>query len=265
MPRKVIDNEGLREIALRAGLRAAQFIKSATRPLSPSDWNRKGARDYVTEVDRESERLIAEVLLSAARGSIMVGEELSPEYRTGKLVWVVDPLDGTTNYLHGYPACAVSIAAVREGTIVAGAIVDVFRGDAYSAAAGAGAFLEDVRLSVSTLTDPEAALIGTGFPFKHPDLIDDYLAQFRRILAATSGVRRAGSAALDLADVARGRFDGFWELRLAPWDVAAGVLLVREAGGRITNLAGAADVLTHGPIVAGNPAVHAWLLQALKP
>jgi myo-inositol-1(or 4)-monophosphatase len=172
-------------------------------------------------------------------------------------------LDGTTNYLHGYPQYAVSIAALVDGELVAAVVLDVARNLVYHAWAGGGAWCGEERLAVSRVTEPSLSLIGTGFPFRVPHLLPRYLRHFAAVSAITSGIRRAGSASLDLVDVARGRFEGFWELDLAPWDLAAGVLLVREAGGIVTNVEGSADVVRQGSILAGNPATHAWLLDLL--
>ncbi len=248
-------------VATDAAERAAAFIRGAERPADPAAWARKGLNDFVTEVDRGAEQIITEHILAAVPGSAVLGEELSPKAVAAELLWVVDPLDGTTNYLHGYPAYAVSIGAVVDGTLRAGVVVDVARGLTFTAASGAGAWCGDTRLRVSQVHDPAVALIGTGFPFKVPELLPRYLRQFAGIMGASSGVRRAGSAALDLVDVALGRFDGFWELHLAPWDVAAGTLLVREAGGIVSDIDGGADVIRHGPVVAGNPSIHQWLLR----
>ncbi len=233
------------------------------RPVNPADWGVKGAADFVTEVDRQAERVIVETLLAGTPHASVLGEELTPSAELGPLVWVVDPLDGTTNYLHGYPAYAVSIAAVTDGQLAVGVVLDVVRDLIYRAAVGEGAWCGDRPIRVSGVTAPERALIGTGFPFKVPQFLPRYLRQFTTILTATSGVRRAGSAALDLVDVALGRFDGFWELSLAPWDVAAGSLIVREAGGIVTDDVGNEDILRHGPIVAGNRSIHEWLLDLI--
>jgi myo-inositol-1(or 4)-monophosphatase len=251
-------------IAVEAAKRAATFIRDAERPTEPTAWTQKGLKDFVTEVDRGAEQIIAEYLLATVPGSAVLGEELSPTATKADLLWVVDPLDGTTNYLHGYPAYAVSIGAVVDGTLRAGAVLDIVRDLTFTAASEAGAWCAEARLSVSQVQDPAVALVGTGFPFKVPELLPRYLRQFADIMGATSGVRRAGSAALDLVDVALGRFDGFWELYLAPWDVAAGTLLVREAGGIVTDIDGDIDVVRHGSIVAGNPAMHRWLLGLLE-
>jgi myo-inositol-1(or 4)-monophosphatase len=145
-----------------------------------------------------------------------------------------------------------------------GVVHDVVRDQVYRAWRGGGAWLGNQRLAVSTLTEPGRALVGTGFPFKHEGLFDAYVRQFAAVMERTSGIRRAGAAALDLADLAAGRFDAFWELSLAPWDVAAGVVLVREAGGRVTRSDGSEDVVGHGSIVAGNPALHRWLIDLLR-
>jgi myo-inositol-1(or 4)-monophosphatase len=216
-------------------------------------------------VDRDCEQIIAESLLGDFPDSVVIGEELSPRARgeTDVITWVVDPLDGTTNYLHGYPAYAVSVAAVIDGDLCAGAVVDVVRQRVYQATDGGGAWCDGASIGVSSIRVSASALIGTGFPFKQLDLLQEYQQQFAQILASTSGIRRAGSAALDLSHVASGQLDGFWELSLAPWDVAAGTLLVREAGGVVTDLHGGLDVVRHGPVVAGNAEIHAWLMEVL--
>jgi myo-inositol-1(or 4)-monophosphatase len=260
----VRDYNDLVAFAEDAAARAAAFIRDAPAP-DPGAWTEKTQHDFVTGVDRHAETLIAETLLAAVPGSAIVGEELSPGARpSAEVVWVVDPLDGTTNFLHGYPEYAVSIAAIADGTLAAGVVHDVARDTVYSAMHGSGARCDGDRIRVSTVADPRRALVGTGYPFKRLDLLDRYLPQFAAVVQGTSGVRRAGAAAIDLANVAAGRFDGFWELSLAPWDFAAGVLLVREAGGIVTTLTGDIDVLQHGSVVAGNPAMHAWLMKLLR-
>jgi myo-inositol-1(or 4)-monophosphatase len=255
------------KLAERAARRAGDYLRGAARPASHA-WEEKARSDFATEVDRAAEGLITETLTREIPESVIVGEELSPKrLPRGELVWIVDPLDGTTNFLHGYPQYAVSIGCLVDGKLAAGVIHDVCRNKTYTAARGSGAFEDTTRLGVSAVTDPRFALIGTGFPFKALQLLQQYLSQFAAVLGAASGIRRAGSAALDLADVAAGRLDGFWELHLAPWDIAAGALLVREAGGIITRPDGRADVLAgdqNGAIVAGNAAMHRWLLDLLR-
>jgi myo-inositol-1(or 4)-monophosphatase len=252
------------DIAERAAERAANFVRAARPPIA-DQWTEKSRHDFATQVDREAEELIAETLTGMVPGSIVVGEELSPnaEYR-GEIVWLVDPLDGTTNFLHNYPQYAVSIGALVDGALSVGVVHDVARDVAYRAARGLGAWSGGSRLTISGLTDPRRALVGTGFPFKELDRLERYLRQFDAVCRSTSGIRRAGAAALDLADVAAGRFDAFWELTLAPWDIAAGIVLVREAGGVVTTATGGDDVLQDGSIVAANPTLHRWLIDLLR-
>lgn len=259
-----VDTSQLLAAAQLAADRAAEFLRRQEGSLTPDRWSEKGRADFVTDVDREAERLIAEVVSAAVPGSAVRGEELTPAAEAPGLVWVVDPLDGTTNYLHRFPFYAVSIAAVVDGTPVAAVVDHVPLRRRYHAVAGGGAWQDDAPIGVSAVRDPRHALIGTGFPFKIMDQWPRYQEQFRAVLSHAAGVRRPGSAALDLCDVAAGRFDGFWEITLTPWDVAAGTLLVREAGGLVTDFAGGPDVIRHGPLVAGNPAIHAWLLQLLS-
>jgi myo-inositol-1(or 4)-monophosphatase len=252
------------DVARRAAGRAAHYLRAAT-PAPSAAWLEKAPHDYVTAADREAEALITDTLTREVPGSVVVGEELSPTAaRAGDVVWIVDPLDGTTNFLHRYPQYAVSIGCMVGGTLQAGVIHDVPRDIVYWGAAGLGAWQGERRLAVSGEAEPTRALVGTGFPFKRLEALPQYLQQFAAVTAAASGIRRAGSAALDLADVAAGRFDAFWELALAPWDIAAGVVLVREAGGIVTTFDGSSDVLREGAIVAGNPALHRWLLDLVR-
>jgi myo-inositol-1(or 4)-monophosphatase len=244
------------DIARRAADAAAAYLRSLP-PVAGTAWVEKDRHDFVTAADRGAETLIAAHLTRGVPGSTVVGEELSPGAGRGAdVVWLVDPLDGTTNFLHGYPQYAVSIGCAVHGVLCLGVVHDVARDQVYWGASGLGAWQDARRLRVSSLTAPERALVGTGFPFKQLDVLERYLRQFAAVTAASSGIRRAGSAALDLADVAAGRFDAFWELTLAPWDIAAGVVLIREAGGLVTTL--------DGSIVAGNPALHRWLSELLR-
>ena len=253
----------LLESAERAARLAAAYLRTAVPP-DPGAWTVKGQNDFVTEVDRRAEGIIRASLLADTPNARVIGEELGSDPVTDGLVWIVDPLDGTTNFLHRYPSCSVSIAAAIDGRLEAGVVLRLEPDWCYTAARGTGAWHGGTRLAVSTVATPAHALIGTGFPFKNPESLPAYQRQFARIMTATSGIRRAGSAALDLADVAAGRFDGFWELHLAPWDVAAGILLVREAGGVVTDLAGNERDAGFGPVVAGNPAMHRWLVQVVN-
>ena len=267
-------NPDARQLLVAAQLaadRAAAFLRRQEGSQAPESWSEKGRADFVTEVDRESERLIAETLTGAFPGSAVVGEELTPAAAGGSaaglpsgVAWVVDPLDGTTNFLHRFPYYAVSIAALLDREPVAAVVQHVPPGIRYHAVKGGGAWQDEAPLHVSAVREPRQALIGTGFPFKTVEQLPQYQAQFGAVLWNTAGVRRPGSAALDLCDVAAGRFDGFWELVLAPWDVAAGTLIAREAGGIVTGLDGTPHVIRHGPIVAGNPVIHPWLLALLN-
>jgi myo-inositol-1(or 4)-monophosphatase len=250
--------------ARAAAERAGNYLRSEERPAGPQGWGLKGSRDFVTEVDRRAEQIIAGVLLEQPGSGRIVGEELSPEVVTDGLVWIVDPLDGTTNFLHGYPCYAVSIAAAVDGVLEAAVVHHVPRNETFAASRGGGAWLGNQRLRVSSIAEPEYALVATGFPFRDISRLEEYLRQFATVAAATSGIRRPGAAALDLADLAAGRFDGFWELQLSAWDIAAGMLLIREAGGVVTDFDGRDLGIEHSGVVAGNPAMHGWLLHTLS-
>ncbi|MDE3128237.1 MAG: inositol monophosphatase [Gemmatimonadota bacterium] len=260
------ERRALLATCVAAAARGAEVLRAGAADLGRLTWEVKSPADFVSDVDRDSERAIAALVRERHPDARLAGEEFSPEQAAdlSGLVFVADPLDGTTNFLHGYPWYAVSVAALVDGVPLAGAVLNAATGELFTATAGGGARRAGEPIAVSTQSDPMRCLIGTGFPFKAPELIAPYMEAFPEIMRATAGVRRAGAAALDLADVACGRFDGFWELSLAPWDVAAGILLVREAGGVVTGLDGRPAPVAHGPIVAGNPAVHAWLLDQLR-
>ena len=253
------------QVAVQAAEAAADLIRAAASGLGSLVWVSKGTADFVTEVDQGAEARITEVISAAFPDAMILGEELTPDSALAQsgLAFIADPLDGTTNFLHGFPHYATSIGVVSEGTLIAGVILNVARGDLFTATLGGGASLNGRPMHVSQLSDVSRALIGTGFPFKNPETLEDYSKQFVEVSRHTAGLRRAGSAALDLADVACGRFDGFWELALAPWDVAAGIILIREAGGIVTDFAGSPASPEHGAVVAGNPLIHPWLLHTL--
>ncbi len=255
----------LLEACVTAATEAAGIISSAAAGLSSIHWESKKGSDFVSEVDRGAEAVITTVIHRLFPSAVIVGEELSPGAAAdADLAFVVDPLDGTTNFLHGYPAYCVSICVALDGIAQAAVIHDVARGGVYTATLGGGAFVDGVPLKVSGITEPARALIGTGFPFKDVEHIAPFQMQSAALMPVTSGLRRAGAAALDLADVARGRFEGFWELQLMPWDMAAATLLIREAGGRVTDLRGNEAGITRGPIVASNGLLHEWLLEKLQ-
>jgi myo-inositol-1(or 4)-monophosphatase len=258
------EREGVLGLALTAAMGAATLIRSRADDAASMEWRVKSPADFVSEVDTAAEETIRAVLSRECPDAAIIAEEGSPEAALGDgITFIVDPLDGTTNFLHGYPSYAVSIGVLERGVPVAGVVLNAATGERFTARAGAGAWRDGSRIRVSRITNASHALIGTGFPFKHLDLLETYQRQFARVIRGTSGVRRAGAAALDLADVACGRFDGFWELVLMPWDFAAGLLLVREAGGLVTDARGNAPRFTQSAIVAGNPAMHAWLLDVL--
>jgi myo-inositol-1(or 4)-monophosphatase len=250
---------------------AASFIRERSASLGSLEWRAKSASDFVSDVDTGAESIITRALSSLPDGwdqattSRILAEESSPDRSLGTsgIAYVVDPLDGTTNFLHGFPWYAVSIAALVDGALAAGVVHNVPSGDVFSAVARRGATRNGEPIHVSRIDEPARALLGTGLPFKYHEQIAPYLRALPEIMRSTAGIRRAGSASLDLCDVACGRFDAFWELSLAPWDMAAGMLIVREAGGLVTNLDGDDAQVGNGPIVAGNPALHAWLLRVL--
>jgi len=222
----------------------------------------KAHHDFVSEADRASERAIAAAIRGEYPGhAILAEEEECAALDTPGPLWIVDPLDGTTNFLHGFPFYAVSVACAVGGVVQAGVVLDPSRDELFAAARGRGATLDGRPIAVSLQPGLRRALVGTGFPFRRLDRLDLYLAAFRAVVIETAGVRRAGSAAIDLASVACGRLDGFWEEGLGPWDVAAGALLIEEAGGVVTDFRGGRDVLARGDIVCGPAEVQAELLR----
>lgn len=225
----------LLEVAVEAACAAAEVHRAGAGRLGPADWGEKGRSDFVTEVDLEAERRIVETILDRFPDHSVLAEEsgdrLAGHRDDTPVRWIIDPLDGTTNWLHGYPEYAVSIAAEDHTGLVVGVVLNSASGERFEAVRGEGARLNGSPIRVSTLDDVGLALVGTGFPFKQLSVLPAYLETFSRVLSNTAGVRRAGAAALDLCDVACGRLDAFFEFHLMPWDVAAGALIVREAGG----------------------------------
>ena len=258
-------------VALDAARAATAIHQRHIGRVRLEDWSAKGNADFVSFVDHEAERCIIDRISAVFPAhEIMAEESVSPDggdraWEEIEWLWLVDPLDGTTNFLHGYPSYCASIAVAHHGQLVAGAVVAGATCQEWTAVAGGGAQLNGTPIVVSPIANFASALIGTGFPFKNMEPLPGYLKQFAAIVARCSGVRRAGSAALDLCHVASGYFDGFWELDLNPWDIAAGVLLIREAGGLVTGFNGnPLDPFRHGPVVAGNPAIHAELLNIVQ-
>ena len=259
------DARALLATCVAAAAKGADVVRAGAERRSSLVWESKDQFDFVSDVDRASEAAIVEIVRQRHPDATLLAEEGSPDASTTHgLVFVADPLDGTTNFLHGVPWYAVSIAALMDGAPVAGAIGNVATGELYTATKGGGARRAGQAMHVSETTEPARALIATGFPFQLEAEIQRYLPMLPAIMRGTSGLRRAGAAALDLADVACGRYDAFWELRLKPWDLAAGMLLVQEAGGIVTTVEGAPCSVAETSMLAGNPAMHAWLLAQLK-
>jgi myo-inositol-1(or 4)-monophosphatase len=223
----------------------------------------KQENDFVSEVDRQAEQEIIRVIRRAYPGHSILAEESGRQGQSGT-EWIIDPLDGTTNYLHGFPQFAVSIAVRQNNKLEVGVVYDPMLQELYVAVRGSGATLNDRRIRVTRRAHLDNALIGTGLPFKRHHDYDGYLKTLRVIMEKTAGVRRPGAASLDLAYVAAGRLDGFWEYDLKPWDMAAGALLIKEAGGIVTDPKGNADFLDDGNIVCGTPKVHQALLKIIR-
>jgi myo-inositol-1(or 4)-monophosphatase len=251
-------------VAVKAARRAARIIVQGSENLDALTIRHKSLNDLVSEVDRAAEQAIIDVLQAAYPEHAILAEE-SGSSGDSEYVWIIDPLDGTTNFLHGFQQYCVSIALMHRGVITHGVIFDPTRNDLYTATRGRGAFLNDKRLRVSRRLKLIDGLIGTGFPFRMFEHVDAYTGMLKDMMTKTAGVRRAGSAALDLANVAAGRLDAFWEIGLAPWDMAAGCLMITEAGGLVGDLEGNEGYLDSGNVVAGSPKIFAQMLQALQP
>jgi myo-inositol-1(or 4)-monophosphatase len=251
-------------IAVKAARRAGNIINRASLDLDRLTVRQKSQNDFVSEVDQAAEDAIIEILLESYPSHQILAEE-SGSRGASEFQWIIDPLDGTTNFLHGFPQYSVSIALLHKGVLTHAVVYDPARNDLFTASKGCGAYLNDRRLRVSKEKQLKEALIGTGFPYRDFTHIDAYLGMFRDLIQKTAGLRRPGSAALDLAYIAAGRFDGFFEIALNPWDIAAGCLLVQEAGGLVGDFEGNEHYLQSGNIIAGNPKIFGQLLQAIAP
>ncbi|MEE9245743.1 MAG: inositol monophosphatase family protein [Gemmatimonadota bacterium] len=257
--------DDLLHTAKEAALAAAEVHRRSGAP-EPEAWTEKGHSDWVSAVDESAEQAAVAEIRKRFPDHAIAAEELDwggPAPGEAEVTWYIDPLDGTTNYLHHYPFYAASVAAADASGLAVGVVTNSARWETFEAVRGDGALKDGHPISVSSITELRHALIGTGFPFKKLELLDSYLEQFRELLPRASGIRRTGSAAIDLCDVACGRLDGFWELHLAPWDVAAGILILREAGGVVTDLAGEPDVIKHGGVIAGSPQIYRALRALL--
>ncbi|HLU61270.1 MAG TPA: inositol monophosphatase family protein [Gammaproteobacteria bacterium] len=251
-------------IGVRAARRAGDIIVRSLDRVADLRVETKAGNDFVSEVDREAERAIIETIRRSYPDHAFLGEE-SGKSGHSEFEWIIDPLDGTTNFLHGFPVFAVSIALRVKGRIEHGVIYDPLRQELFTASRGSGAQLDGRRLRVSKCRELSTALLGTGFPYRDQDDLDKYMATFRVMTRQSRGIRRAGSAALDLAYVAAGRLDGFWEFNLQLWDIAAGVLMIHEAGGLTGSPSGGTNHLETGNVLAANPKLFAEMAKVLKP
>lgn len=254
-------------IAIKAARKAGSIINRASLDLDLLKVTTKQPNDFVTEVDKAAEAAIIQILKDAYPDYGILAEEsgLADSAQGSEFQWIIDPLDGTTNFIHGMPQYAVSIGLAQKGVVVQAVVYDPNRNELFTASKGGGAFLNDRRIRVSKRVKLQDTLIGTGFPYRVFDHADAYMAIFNELTRKTSGLRRPGAASLDLAYVACGRYDGFYEFGLAPWDIAAGTLLISEAGGLVSDLAGESNYLATGNIVAGTPKIFAQLLQTITP
>jgi len=255
-------------IAVKAARRAGAIINRAARDVDVLAVVRKRHNDFVTEVDKAAEQAIIETLRRPYPEHAILAEESGASARSSdqpsEYTWIIDPLDGTTNFIHGFPQYCVSIGLQHKGVLTHGVVYDPAKNELFTASRGRGAFLNERRLRVSRRDRLADALIGTGFPFRDLAGLDEYLAMMREVTQRTAGIRRAGAAALDLAYVAAGRLDGFWEIGLSPWDIAAGILLVRESGGFISEIAGGHKMIESGSVLAANAHLHLPLGDLLK-
>jgi myo-inositol-1(or 4)-monophosphatase len=254
-------------IAIKAARAAGSIINRAALDLEVVQVGKKGPNDFVSEVDRAAEEAIIDILLDAYPDHGILAEESGSERgaKDSEYVWIIDPLDGTTNFLHGLPVYAVSIALAHRGQVQQAVVYDPTRNDMFYASRGRGAFVNDRRLRVSKRIRLADCLIGTGFPFRKGDNFKRYLKMFEEVMQSCAGLRRPGAAALDLCYVAAGWYDGFFETGLSPWDVAAGSLMITEAGGLIGNFTGEADFLHQREVVAGAPKIYGQLVTMLAP
>lgn len=256
------------EVAKAAALKAADIIMASYTRISEHDVDEKGRNDFVTVVDRASQDVILDAVRGAFPRDFVVAEESLPAgFNDGadpSRRWYIDPLDGTTNYIHAYPHFAVTIALEVDGDMCVAVTYSPIYHDMFHAVRGQGAFLNGAPMNVSRFSEDSRIMLGTGFPFRARHLLDTYLKSFALFFNRARGVRRGGSAALDLAYVAAGRLDGFWELTLSPWDIAAGVLLVEEAGGRVTDFFGGHTYLQSGHIIVTNGLIHDWMLEGIS-
>ena len=252
-------------IAVRAARKAGSVINRASLDGAGLEVRSKHQNDFVTRVDTAAEEAILDVVRKAYPDHAILAEESGAAEGRAEYQWIIDPLDGTTNFIHGFPQYCVSIAIRRRDELAHGVVYDPNRNELFTASKGSGAYLNDRRIRVSKCLRLGDALVGTGFPFREGARIDLYSNQLKDIMQKCAGVRRAGAAALDLAYVACGRLDAFWELGLSPWDMAAGALLIQEAGGLVADLSGESGFLESGEVACATPKIFPTLLEALRP
>ena len=253
-------------IAIKAARIASKPMLHNIERLDQLDIEKKGRADFVSEVDRQAEKIIIDTIHSAYPDHGILAEEsgISGDKEKSEHEWIIDPLDGTTNYLHGLPVYAVSIALRVKGVLQTAVVFDPSRDELFSASKGKGAHLNDRRIRVSNIRRLSDALLATGFPYNNMQYLDPWLGGFKALVPHVAGIRRAGAASLDLAQVACGRYDGFWEFGLKSWDIAAGILLIQEAGGFSSDMEGQQEMLESGHIIAGNPRLFGKLQTLVK-
>lgn len=252
------------EIAETAACQSGRLVSSEFGRAGSRNIRQKGRGDYVTDLDHASEKLIVDMIRQAFPDHQIEAEESGRETNEASFRWIIDPLDGTANFIQGIPFYSVSIGVMFEGSLITGVIFDPERNEMFKAVRGRGAWLNDKKISVSDKKSIESTVLASGFPFRIVEELDLYLSSFRAFFLKAAAIRRMGSAALDLAYTACGRLDGYWEMRLNPWDVAAGAVLIREAGGMITDFDGGDDFLESGNVVASNGGIHGEMIAVTR-
>ena len=255
------------DVAIQSARSAGEVIVEAIQHIETIKFQEKAPFDFVSEIDRQSETIIMQMIRQHYPDHAILSEESgsSTHNPSSDYLWIIDPLDGTTNFLHAVPHCAISIGIQYQNHLQYAVVYDPIRRELFTATQGQGAKLNDKVIQVSQQPQLKGSLLGTGYPYRNMDYLEPYIATFKTLIPETVGIRRCGSAALDLAYIACGRFDGFWEFQLKSWDIAAGILLVQEAGGSVVNIKGlSANCLEDADIIAGNPTVAKELLTVVQ-
>lgn len=253
-----------KELAISIAYQAGEILRKNIGKITADDVEDKLPFDYVTEIDKACEQLIIDSIKKNFPDHEILAEESGKNQNNHSFRWIIDPLDGTTNFIHGYPHSSISIALQKDDEVILGVIHDPYRDELYFAEKNNGAYCNGRPIQVSRQTNVNNCLIATGFPFKSRHLLDQYWQVLSSIFMEVSGIRRTGSAALDLAYVACGRFDGFWELKLSPWDVAAGAIIIEEAGGKITDFEGKKNHIWSGDVIASNSIIHDFMMSKVQ-